>query len=503
MNQGQIETTVKRFQDDWNLFADEVLGAGLDKEQKAILSAIQNNSRVVVSSGNARGKDYVGACASLCHSYLYFPSKTIETGPTARQVEDIMFAEIKSIHRDAKVPLGGEILSTKIRHGHPAWFLEGFKASDKAEEDWSGYHSPHMMIVITEASKIEDETVNAIEGLMAGGDCKLVLIGNPIRSSGPFYDAFRDDRYTKITLSCLNAPNVVSGENRVKGQVTREWVEDKIYNRTWCSPILEEEVCEEEGDFFWKDQWYRPGDLFRMRVLGLFPRQSEGTLVPLEWVRAANEKWYKLMEQPSERMKSSPLRLGVDVAGMGRDATVLCYRYGMIVSKFSSYMKADTMETAGRVDNALGSRQGATAFVDTIGEGSGVYSSLKERGRDVVSVKGSEAAKDNKKRLLTDATGEFTFANMRAYLYWAVRDALNPRGENSLALPPNANLTRDLTELRWKFRSDGKIIMEDKDALKGRLKRSPDEGDSLAVTFCPNKAKRGYVANSDYDVMPV
>lgn len=500
-NTEKIEVAVEDFRQDWNLFADEVLGAGLDEAQRRILTAIQLNSRVVVSSGNARGKDYVGACASLIHHYLYCPSKTIETGPTARQVEDIMFSEIKTLHRQALVPLGGEVLSLKIRHDHPAWYLEGFKAQDKSQEDWSGYHSPNMMILITEASKIEDDTINAIEGLMAGGDCKLILIGNPIRSSGPFYDAFRDDRYVKMTLSCLDAPNVVSGENKISGQVTRNWVDEKVLDRAWCTPILEEEVCEDEGDFLWDEQWYRPGDLFRMRVLGLFPRQSEGALVPLEWVQQANERWYKRTES-GEGDFFGPLRLGADIAGMGRDATVFCHRYGTIVSRFDTYMKADLMETAGRIRHVLSMKSNSRVFIDTIGEGSGVYSSLRETGDSVVSVKGSEAAKDNKKRLLTDVTGEFTFANMRAYMYWALRDALDPRGKNPLAVPPNGNFTRDVTELRWKFRSDGKIIMEDKDALKARIGRSPDEGDAAASTYYPKKTKQGFVADADYDVTP-
>ena len=74
---------------------------------------------------------------------------------------------------------------------------------------------------------------------------------------------------------------------------------------------------------------------------------------------------------------------------------------------------------------------------------------------------------------------------MRAYCYWAIRDALDPQCNSNLALPPIDELTQDLTEPRWSFRSDGKILLEEKSEIKKRLGRSPDYGDALALTYYP------------------
>ena len=74
---------------------------------------------------------------------------------------------------------------------------------------------------------------------------------------------------------------------------------------------------------------------------------------------------------------------------------------------------------------------------------------------------------------------------MRAYLYWALRDWLDPKNKTGAALPPDAELSKDLTETQWKFLSNGKIQIEAKEEIKKRLKRSPDKGDSLANTFWP------------------
>jgi len=55
-------------------------------------------------------------------------------------------------------------------------------------------------------------------------------------------------------------------------------------------------------------------------------------------------------------------------------------------------------------------------------------------------------------------------------------------------LPPGGTLAEEATEIKWSFRSDGKIIIEPKEDVKARLGFSPDEFDALANTFYPAKA---------------
>jgi hypothetical protein len=216
-------------------------------------------------------------------------------------------------------------------------------------------------------------------------------------------------------------------------------------------------------------------------VRGKFPRESEDTLIPLSWIELANERWRELQG----RGRGS-LRLGVDVAGMGRDLTVNAFRRSNVVEKFKVYSRQDHMVTVGKVKNELTER-GDFAYVDALGEGAGVYSRLTEQKVNAICVKYSFSAKD-----LTDLTGQRTFANMRAYIYWAMRDALDPAFDGDLALPPIDELTQDLTETRFKVRSNGDIIIEEKDEIKKRLKRSPDYGDAVANTFFPEEVEPEY-----------
>lgn len=478
---------LQSWREDWNRFVRDVLKARLDKEQQDIISSVQHNPMTAVASGTARGKDFVAACASLCFMYLtprwdengrlIKNTKIAMTAPTDRQVRNIMVPEIRRLYRAAGC-LPGRLVGYDIRTNYEEWFLTGFKAGDDNQEAWSGFHAVNTMFVVTEASGISELTYNAIEGNLQGNS-RLLIVFNPNVTTGYAARAMKSDRFTRFRLSSLNAENVVSKKVVIQGQVDYDWVKDKV--SAWCSPINKSDFNEGEGDFVWENGIYRPNDLFRVKVLGMFPKVSEDVLIPYEWIEIANNRWREMQLEGFTPKKS--LRLGVDVAGMGRDDSVLCLRYGNYVSEFLAHQSAGTadhMHVAGMALSQL-RKKDSKAYVDTIGEGAGVYSRLQELGlNNVYSCKFSENA-----RGLTDVTGQYEFANMRAYCYWAVRDWLNPKNNFLPALPPCDRFLEEATETRWKFQSNGSIIIEPKDKIKERIKRSPDYFDALANTFYP------------------
>jgi hypothetical protein len=348
--------------------------------------------------------------------------------------------------------------------------MEGFKAADKATEDWTGFHSPNLMLVATEASGIEQETWNAIEGLLTGNS-RLVIIFNPNRTTGEAYQSTRSPRYKKFSLNCLNAPNVLAKKILIPGQVDYGWVLDKV--ETWCVKIDKSEMNVDTFDFIFEDQAYRPNDLFRVKVLGEFPAEAEGQLIPLSWVEAANERWRECGGKGEGK-----LTIGLDVAGMGKDLTCWTFKRGTVIEKQETEPISDHMVTAGKTKNYL-KEDGSDGYIDTIGEGSGVYSRLKEQSQNVYSIKGSESAKEKQ-----DFTRELTFANIRAWLHWMLRDYLNPQFGMNLALPPDDALTQEITEPQWSTRSNGDIVIEPKDDIKERLGHSPDKLDSLLLAIC-------------------
>jgi len=475
------------WRNDWNLFISEALHAHLDEEQKAIVSSVQRNKMTAVASGTARGKDFVAACVALCFLYLTprynsagkmaKNTKVAMTAPTGRQVKDIMIPEVARLYRNAGF-LPGRLLANGIRTDHEEWYLTGFKSSEDNIEAWSGFHAVNTMFIVTEASGISETTFNAIEGNLQGNS-RLLIVFNPNVTTGYAAKAMKSARFSRFRLNSLNAENVVKKKNIIPGQVDYDWVKDKVC--TWATKILEDEFDDGQGDFRFEGDCYRPNDLFRVKVLGMFPKVAEDVLIPYEWVELANQRWKELQEEGFVSRKH--VRLGVDVAGMGRDSSVLVPRQGNFVSKIVKYQsggQSDEMKVAGMIVPYL-SDEKAKAFIDTIGVGAGVYSRLIEQDYyNAYSCKFSEGAKG-----LHDITGVYTFANMRAYLFWAVRDWLNPKNGFSPALPPDDELLEELTDAHWSFLSNGSIIIEKKEEMKKRLKRSPDKMDALANTFYP------------------
>ena len=482
----------QRSHEDWVYFAEKVLNVNLDDDQKRIVRAVQHEPRVSVRSGNARGKDFVAAVVSNCWLHLYRPSKVVSTGPTGRQVEAIMMTEISRIRNGARIPLGGRVLTNGIKFDNePERYLIAFKASDSEDETWTGYHSPNLMVVVTEASGIDDRTFNNIEKILPGNS-RLLIVFNAVRSNGEAFRSIKDPSYKSFRLNCLDAPNVKARQILIPGQVDWNWVNKLVHKPGMCHTITKDEVRSDMYDFEWEGQWYRPGDLFRVMVIGEPPREQESQLIPYAWIQAAIERWH---ERKGKQTQGEKLHLGADIAGMGADKTSLVYRYGTMVPYIQRYPKADHMSTTGKLKNILNVNPGGCAFIDTIGEGAGIYSRLSELEKQhqipngsVVSAKFSESAKGKK-----DYTGMRTFANMRAYCLWAVRDALDPSfnlQREPLALPPDDDLVQELCEHNWDTKSNGDIFIEDKDDIKKRLGRSPDDSDALALSYFPQKLQR-------------
>ena len=78
-----------------------------------------------------------------------------------------------------------------------------------------------MLFIVDEASGVADPIMEAILGTLSGNNNKLLLCGNPTRTSGIFYDAFTIDRkmYKHHTVSSRNSPrtnkeNILSLERK-------------------------------------------------------------------------------------------------------------------------------------------------------------------------------------------------------------------------------------------------------------------------------------------------
>lgn len=192
-------------------------------------------------------------------------------------------------------------------------------------------------------------------------------------------------------------------------------------------------------------------------------------VIPTAWIDAAQARW-------RERNKPDlPLTtLGVDVARGGKDKTVIAPRYGnwfAPLKKYPGHMTPDGPSAAAMV--ATEYEQGANVNVDIIGVGTACFDALPTE-MNPTGVNFAQAS------MATDKSGRFRMVNMRAELYWKLREALDPTTGDDIALPPDPELKADLCAPRWKLTVRG-IQVESKEDIIDRLKRSPDCGDAVVL----------------------
>lgn len=194
-------------------------------------------------------------------------------------------------------------------------------------------------------------------------------------------------------------------------------------------------------------------------------------VLPTEWVKAAQDRW-----EP----RSNPgymNSVGVDVARGGMAKTIISRRHGNWFDELLAYpgkATPDGQTVVGLIIAAI--KDNCQVNIDVIGVGTSVYDHAKGLDLDAHAVNG--AGKSTGK----DKTGKLLFRNMRAEMFWRMREALDPVNNSDIALPPDSELRADLCVARWKL-TPGGILIESKEDLIKRIGRSPDKGDAVCLNF--------------------
>lgn len=405
------------------------------EKQEEILNAVARYPRVAVRSCHGVGKTKTAAWVALWFLHCFRRSKVITTAPTWAQVKNLLWREIRSEHAKAKYNLGSECLTTNLEIDSE-WFAIGLSTNES--ERFSGYHAENILLIVDEASGVSQDIFDAAEGFMTSVNGKMLLIGNPTRLDGEFYQAFKSSFYHKIHISAFDSPNLKAGKIVRPYLVTPEWVEDK------------------------KEKWGEESPLYQVKVKGDFPQSSDDTLIPLAWIEAAEARFL-------EAQDSSPIEIGVDVARFGSDDSVITVRKGIKSYIHSTIHGQDTMELTGRIIQAFKETEAQRIKVDVIGVGSGVVDRLSELRFPVIAMNGAEAARDPEK-----------FINKRAEWYWSLRERYK---EGAIAIEQNDELEGELASIKYKYDSRGRIQIESKEEIKKRSQKSPDRADSQNYAF--------------------
>ena len=450
-----------------------------------MLDAVMRERRVAVKSGNGLGKDFTAAVAVLWYLHCHDPAIVLSTAPTFRQVRHVLWRQIHRLHRGAADTLGGTMLDTRWELAEDRYAL-GLSA-DGADQ-FQGFHCPNVLVVVDEAEGVHEEIYEAVDSVMTSQNPKLLLIGNPTSTSGPFHRAFHEESgiYETITISALDSPNVQKGHVEIPGLTTAEWVEER------------------------RKVWREDTDLFRSRVLGEFPKRGEDNLLSMDDITAAVYEEGAGFDSGIGRgeaclaptddagttgrtVKDDPLGLflpgmapsaygrvvvGVDVARFGSDRTIVLMRRGDRVESIKAFSRIDTMAAAGQVMVAVREHRPDAVNVDVIGVGSGVVDRLREQGVRAHGINVAERPRRDR-----------TCANLRAEGYQSLAQRFRDR---RIRIPRDTELISELASLRYGYDSRGRLLMESKDSIRKRGVQSPDKADALMLAFLDDYAGEFY-----------
>ena len=415
----------------WQLEVVEALDAG--------------ETKISIRSGHGVGK--TALCAALALHFLCFRDdvKVIVTAPSADQMKDGLIPEINKWKGRMPLWMSKSLYSTSERverfPDNKNNFISFRTARKENPEALAGVHATFVLIIVDEASGVEEAIYETGQGALSTDGAIAVLIGNPTNPSGFFYKTQTElsDLWWTRKVSCMDSPLV--SEQYIMNQARTYGVDSREY---------------------------------RVRVLGEFPDSGADSIIPRAFVTAAIGR--DIAEVRGERVWA------VD-PGRGGDPTGFIERTANSLDEVRELKYDDLMNTVGwiknRWDKVPFSQRPTKIFVDTIGLGAGVADRLLELELPVVHVNVSESSS------MSDR-----YINLRAELYYLVREWLESK---EVTIRPGEfinKLTEELVSVQQKFTSTGKAQIESKAEMKRRGVASPNLADAFAISFAEGGAVR-------------
>ncbi len=470
-------------------FIKTVLGHRTWWMQEQIVKAVTSKpkSRTVVKACHASSKTFTFAELAWYWLARFRDGKVITTAPVFRQTQKLIWTEIRKARMmsDLAQQMFPMPLQTEINMGPDNYALG--MSTDEAV-NFQGWHG-NVLLIIDEAPGVTGEIFDAIEGVRAGGDVRVIMGGNPTIAAGPFYDAFTTNRknWNTFSISAFDCPNLrrffpedydfLGTSDGELVEVIKQFPDEALEDNPWPMLVTPDWVIEK-----W-DDWGPGHPNWDARVMGRFPSQSPDALIPLAYVERA---------MGSVTDVGAPCIAGIDVAGPGESETTLWIRSGSRLLYFEPWESEDPRGSVAACLHQFKDRLDAV-HVDVIGTGWYFARYLEDLGYPVVDVDITKPPAGYTEADIEQAKERF--ANLKSQSYWLMREAFFAGEVHGL----NDELSVvQLTTLKYKHDARGRVVIESKQKMMDKYKvPSPDRAEGLMLTFVhPAHRSRG----NDYGV---
>jgi hypothetical protein len=393
--------------------------------------------RFAIKSGTGVGKTGAVSALILWHLAVFPDSKIPCTAPTSPQIKAVLWPELRkwvtNIPNELREWFPFDVQTDKVvLHEN---FAVARTAREENPEGFQGFHATNLMLIADEASGVPDAIFLAGQGVMAEEGALTLLIGNPTRPTGWFFDAFHGDshNYWTMTVACTDSE-----------RVPKKYVDDMLAKH---------------GENSYE---------FRVRVMGEFHLEDSGLIIPRPWIDEAVER--------DVSPDSDWIVWGVDVSD-GRDKSAISKRKGnILLEKPKAWGGKDIMQSVGIVvDEYFNCKRGEEPdeiCIDAIGMGTAFAGRLAE------ALKGEPVKITRVNVALTGSQVNERYTSRRVEL-WARGRAWF---ESAMCRIPQGcgTLAAQLSSVEWEVKdSNGKWAIVDKKASGG----SPDEAHAGSQKF--------------------
>lgn len=458
-----LDESIPIWADNPVIFFQEVLNFIPDDWQREAANDLAHYRKVSIKSGQGVGKTGLEAAIFLWFITCFPYPRIVATAPTKQQLHDVLWSEISKWMSHS--PLLSKLLKWTKTYvymvgNEKRWF--GVARTATKPENMQGFHEDNMLFIVDEASGVADPIMEAILGTLTGENNKLLMCGNPTKTTGTFYDSHTRDRalYKCHTVSSADSP-----------RTNKENIESLVKKYGWESNVV------------------------RVRVRGEFPNQEDDVFIPLSIIEQCGSKLYEL-----EDGKGMPyIIFGVDVARFGDDETIIYRNVKGKLRIVKNRRGQDLMRTVG--DIVVQYKKAIKDFpdykgriyvnIDDTGLGGGVTDRLREVKREqklhrlyVIPINAAEKIETDSKEG-RDAAEHYN--NLTTHMWAVLKELLESK---EIEIENDDETFAQLSSRKYFLASNGKLELESKKEMKKRVLDSPDRADAAALSTYLGKIKK-------------
>lgn len=432
----KINLLVSTWARDHILGIESLFNIKLDEQQRELVRAAQeDHSRVAVKSGTGCGKTFCLAALTFLYLLIYDDCRILVSSPSNSQLKRVYRTEVDKLYNMMPPVFQDmfDMLSEKISVKGLTRQADLVTANPSNLESLQGGHSKNYIILLDEASGVDDPVFQTLQRTLSSGKTKFICTSNPTRNRGFFYALFKDDWKTwkKITFTGFRSAHV-----------TEEWIN---------------EIRETFGE---------DHDSYVIGVLGEFGRMGEESFFTTSMIDMAFSRQIYLPEYINH-----PKIVGVDIASQGKDSTVFLTRQGPKVIDIERHKGLNPMEVVAALVNYRHKMGPTLINMDATGLGEGPYYRAKELGLPVKGIFVGAAS-----------PRPIAYSNLRSFLYGEVRDWILNGG----AIPEDQEMRDEMLNTLYTHAPNMSVQLMSKKQLKSKGIKSPDALDALSLTFAEN-----------------